>query len=428
MRDKMLKKIALLIFISGCTIPSVGVGPTGVAVSRANSALAKEFLDLTYRTETGGTVQGLLKYNGVVRVFLSPALSEYRHDLESVVQNIRRGANIDIEIGNNSAQIHIQQIPAAVMDRTFPNAACVVASGVNSWAAFRRGESRSWASQNILQKAAIFIPDDAPPYIVRACLNEEVGQALGPVNDLYYVADSIFNDDNVHTRLTGFDLLMLRVLYDKRLKTGMSNAQAAPIVSAILNEINPTGNRSGPVLFANPQWKRQIETAITGGNPRGARVAAADQAVQIARGLGDHRLVHSLLVYGRLNLRGAPHLAAPAFQEAYTLSLAQLGPDNLRTALTAMHIAAVALATRRYADVIQLTTPALAVARDHQDAVLVAGIQGIRALAFAALGRDAESERARLDSLAQARYAFGNDAERIATAQAQIAGLVPAEQ
>ncbi|MCF6304055.1 MAG: DUF2927 domain-containing protein [Rhodobacteraceae bacterium] len=424
----MIKKLALLMFLGGCVAPIGGSGPGSISVSRSNSALTSEFIALTFQTETGSNVRGLLKYETPVRVSLSPALSAYRPDLEAVLQKIQRSAGIDIAIGNGSAQIHVQQIPADVMDRNFPTAACVVASGVNSWAAFRRGQSQGWASQQSLQKAVIFIPSDAPPYIVRACLNEEIGQALGPVNDLYYVADSIFNDDNVHNRLTGFDLLMLRVLYDDRLQLGMGKAQTTAIAATILSEINPAGNRPGPELRPNPEWKRLIETAMIGGNPRGTRVAAAQQAIQIARGLGDHRLIHSLLVYGRLNLRGAPELAAPAFQEAYTLSLSLLGPDNLRTAQTAMHIAAIALTAQRYEDVIQLTTPALTVARRHQDAVLMAGIQGIRALAFAALGRKTESARARLDSLAQARYAFGEDVERIATAQAQIAGLVPAQQ
>ncbi len=424
----MLKKLTLLLLLAGCVAPSGGSVPASNGVPRSNLVLSNEFIDLTFQTETGRSVQGLLKYEGPIRVSLSPALTQYRGDLDQVLQKIRLGANIDIAAGNDNAQIHVQQIPAAVMERNFPNAACVVASGVNSWAAFRRGQSQSWSSQQNLQKAAIFIPDDAPPYIVRACLNEEIGQALGPVNDLYYVADSIFNDDNVHNRLTDFDILMLRVLYNDRLEVGMNKTQASAIAASILNDINPAGNRSGTVLRPNPQWKRLMETALIGGNPRGTRVLAAQQAIQVARSMGDHRLIHSLLVYGRLNLRGAPQLAAPAFQEAYSLSLAQLGVDNLRTAVAAMHIAAVALAAQRFDDVIRLTTPALAVARRHQDAVLVAGIQGIRALAFANLGRDAESTRARLDSLAQARYAFGEDAERIAAAQAQIAGLVPAGQ
>ncbi len=147
--------------------------------------------------------------------------------------------------------------------------------------------------------------------------------------------------------------------------------------------------------------------------------------MQRARRLGDHRLGHSLLIYGRLTLQSNPAAAAPAFQEAYSLSQAQLGPHNLRTALTGMHMGAVAMAAGRFDEVITLTTPALATARRFNDPVMSAGIQGLRALAFTKLGQNGKAEAARLDSLAQARYAFGNNAAQIAAAQAQIEGLLP---
>ena len=423
----MIKKLVLLLLLSGCVETSADRS-TGQGVLRSNSVMTQEFLDLVFMTETGNAVPELLKYNKEIRVSLGPSLSQYRQDLEKILQTIRRGSGVDIRLANGGAQIHIQQIPARVMNRNFPTAACVVASGVGSWAAFQRGESRRWSSQRQLGKSTIFIPDDAPPYIVRACLNEEIGQALGPVNDLYYVADTIFNDDNVHSRLTDFDLLMLRVLYDARLPAGIGRAAAGPIVERILQDINPDGRRAGSPHIPNPQWQQHIVTAITGSNSRSTRATAAQQAVTAARRSGDHRLAYSLLIYGRLKLGGAPHLAGPAFEESYDLLMDQLGPNNLRTALAAMHVAAMALATKQYQKTLDITTVALATARRHEDAVLVAGIQSIRALAFGALGLDDDAARARLDSLAQARYAFGADAERIALAQEQIAGLIPARQ
>jgi len=33
------------------------------------------------------------------------------------------------------------------------------------------------------------------PQEVRDCLHEELAQALGPLNDLYRLPDSVFNDD-----------------------------------------------------------------------------------------------------------------------------------------------------------------------------------------------------------------------------------------
>ncbi len=424
MLGNMIKKLSILLALTACGAPQTSIDPRGVP--RANAAMAAEFIDLTFQTEAGNAIPGILKFQGPIRVSLDASLSDYRRDLESVLGNIRNAARIDIAIGGAGSQIHVQQIPAATMDQHFPNAACVVASGVNSFGGYLRGNSVRWTSQTRLQKSVVLIPDDAPPYIVRACINEEIGQALGPVNDLYYVANTVFNDDNVHTSLTSFDKLMLRVLYDDRLVVGMSREIALPIVQNILQEINPVGNRAGPQAFAHPQWKQLIETAMIGSNPRGRRVAAARQAIEIARGFNDHRLIHSLLVYGRLNLRGAPQIAAPAFQEAYTLSLERLGPQDLRTALATMHIAAIALAAERYDDVLILIGPAIGRAHSYDATVLIAGLEGLRALAYAALGREREAAEAQRESLKYARIAFGADAERIASEQAQIAGLVPA--
>ncbi len=69
---------------------------------------------------------------------------------------------------------------------------------------------------------AIFLPGDVSPQETRDCLHEEMAQALGPLNDLYRLGDSVFNDDNFHTVLTGFDMLVLRTYYAPDLRSGMT--------------------------------------------------------------------------------------------------------------------------------------------------------------------------------------------------------------
>ena len=48
---------------------------------------------------------------------------------------------------------------------------------------------------------------------MRDCLHEELAQALGPLNDLYRLPNTVFNDDNFHSVLTGFDMTILRATY-----------------------------------------------------------------------------------------------------------------------------------------------------------------------------------------------------------------------
>ena len=81
---------------------------------------------------------------------------------------------------------------------------------------------------------------------MRDCLHEELAQALGPLNDLYRLSDSVFNDDNMHTVLTGFDMLILRVFYSPALRSGMTRAEVAARLPAILAQLNPAGQSRVP--------------------------------------------------------------------------------------------------------------------------------------------------------------------------------------
>lgn len=419
--------VGLAGLLAGCVGTSGPVAPRSAGgIARANSVIAEEFIAYMFATEGGARIPRLLRYETPVRVSLDPAFAPYRADLQGVLAGLRRQSGVDIALTDGPATLRILQVPVAALKRIYPTAACVVVPGVRSFAEVERRQFPRWSQQTALTRAVVLIPDNAPPYIIRACFNEEIAQSLGPVNDLYRVSDTVFNDDNVFNSLTDFDHLILRVLYSPELKSGMGEAAVRARVPAILARVNPAGaDAGGHATRADERWQTLLETAMNPANPRPTRLKAAEKAVARARRFGGHRLAYALLIYGRLTLRDRPALAAPAFQEAYQLSLAEFGPDHLRTALAAMHMAAVALKAGELEAAITLTTPALATAQRFQDPVLQAGIQGVRALAFSQLGQKRAAEAARVDSLAQARYAFGDNAAHIAAAQAQIDGLLP---
>ena len=427
--SRMFRKIlamGMAALLAGCVGGSGPVSPpTGGGVARTNAAITDEFISYIFETEGGVRIPRLLRYEGPVRVSLDGKLGHYRADLQGVLAGMRRQSGIDIALTDGLAQIRILQVPAAALKQIYPTAACVVVPGVRSFAEVQRRQFPRWSQQAALTNAVVLIPDNAAPYIIRACFNEEIAQALGPVNDQYRVSDTVFNDDNVFNTLTDYDHLILRLLYSPELSNGMGQAAVRTALPALLARVNPAGQRGGSPARADARWKALIETAMNASNPRPARLSAAEKAIMRARRLGGHRLAHALLIYGRLTLQHQPALAAPAFQEAYQINLSQLGPNHLRTALVAMHLAAVAVKAEDFAAVVTLTTPALATAKRFNDPVLQAGIQSLRALAFAHLGQNSSAEAARVDSLTQARYAFGGDAAQIASAQAQIEGLLP---
>jgi hypothetical protein len=87
------------------------------------------------------------------------------------------------------------------------------------------------------RQALAVIRAEHPDALRRACIHEEVAQALGLPNDSPAARPSIFNDDEEFGLLTTHDEYLLNILYDPRLKPGMRAAEARPIVEAIAREL-----------------------------------------------------------------------------------------------------------------------------------------------------------------------------------------------
>ena len=103
--------------------------------------------------------------------------------------------------------------------------------------AFSQNDSPEYA------QAVALIRGEHPDLMRLACIHEELAQGLGLANDSPRARPSIFNDDEEFGLLTSHDELLLKMLYDDRLVTGMEAAEAAPIARVIATELM----NSGPV-------------------------------------------------------------------------------------------------------------------------------------------------------------------------------------
>ena len=89
-------------------------------------------------------------------------------------------------------------------------------------------------NSNQIATALVSIGSETSGLLRRACLHEEIVQALGLANDHPEVRPSIFNDDGEFALLTEHDEHLLRILYDPRLEPGMTAEVAMPIVRRIV--------------------------------------------------------------------------------------------------------------------------------------------------------------------------------------------------
>ncbi len=91
-------------------------------------------------------------------------------------------------------------------------------------------------------RAFAVIRAEHPDLLRLSCLHEEMAQALGLPNDSPRARPSIFNDDEEFALLTDHDELLLRMLYSRELRPGMSAAEAGPIVDSLARRL--TGGES----------------------------------------------------------------------------------------------------------------------------------------------------------------------------------------
>lgn len=86
-------------------------------------------------------------------------------------------------------------------------------------------------------RGVALIRAEHPDLARRSCIHEEIAQGLGLRNDSPRARPSIFNDDDEFALLTSHDEKLLQILYDPRLRPGMSAPEARPIVRQIAYDI-----------------------------------------------------------------------------------------------------------------------------------------------------------------------------------------------
>ena len=384
---------------------------------RSNADIARDFLELAFKLESGRELPVFTRFEQPITIRVTGAAPPtLMPDLSRLVYRLNTEAGLQVLLTRQPrANITVQAVTRAQIRRNLPHAACFVVpniTDISEYRAARRSSTANWGLLRKREKMAVFLPSDASPQEVRDCLHEELAQAIGPLNDLYRLPDSVFNDDNVHTVLTGFDMLILRAYYAPELSNGMTHRQVAARLPAILARLNPDGERAASFRPApTPRsWIKAIQTALGPGANHAQRRTAARQALQIAQSLGwqDHRRAFAHYAMGRLSAAADPEAALGHFKTAERFY--QASPHTtLHRAYVASQLAAHALTQGDGRGALAYVNGAIPVAARHENAALLSTLMLLRAEALELTGRASEAATVRLDSLGWARYGFGAD-------------------
>ncbi|MEL7212192.1 MAG: DUF2927 domain-containing protein [Pseudomonadota bacterium] len=402
------------------------------APQRSNQDIGRDFLDLTFRMESGRLLPYMTRFEGPITVRVAgEAPPSLQHDLTKLLARLRNEAQIDIrQTTRADANITVNVITRKTLQGSVPAAACFVVPHVQSWAEFRklrRTASVDWARLKVRDKVGIFMPGDVSPQEIRDCLHEELAQALGPLNDLYRLPDSIFNDDNIHTVLTGFDMMILRAYYAPELRNGMTREGVARVLPQVLARINPggVGRASDPRPITARSWIEAIEGALAPRASMSQRRSQAAKALSIAQNAGwtgprrgySHFLVARLATAADSDYALSNYLAADGYYRS-----------DPKTRLHAAHVAVNLIAYKISAgeglEAITMINSHIPVVRRSENANLLATLLMLKAEALEIEGRRAEAQAVRLDSLGWARYGFGSERD-VRTRLNEITALTP---
>jgi len=207
--------------------------------SYSGKQLADGFMRTVFGLEYnswGSNAHQVKKYNGPVRIFIHNLARKNRLPVaKRAVRQINRqirGLSISSVKSAKSANFHLyivdrRDYAKTVRKHIFRNQAAHVPG---------RCLVHVETSRNGISRSSAVIVSDEGEFLFKRCLIEETLQGLGPMNDDKRLVHSVFNDRSRHARFTKFDRYILNMLYDRRVKPGMSRAQANVVLPAVIRD------------------------------------------------------------------------------------------------------------------------------------------------------------------------------------------------
>ena len=207
-----------------------------------------EIIDGFFRTVFGaefhvaGRVDRIRKYEMPVRVFADArAKPDRRAQLAAVVADIRsKVQHLDIAVTSKRKDANV--IVTMVRDRDIEKTIrkfygreqadrIVQSLEPQCLSGFRKDDLFR------IQHSDVIIAVDAGDFIFYDCMYEELLQALGPINDDDKLAWSMFNDEVQMGFFDIYDQYILNLLYDPRIRAGMSKDQVKELLPQILPDV-----------------------------------------------------------------------------------------------------------------------------------------------------------------------------------------------
>lgn len=255
------------VFAATMTVAVAFVGPAAQAedadislrrslerTSFTNEEIIDGFFKIAFGAELefGQPAQRIRKFDEPVRVFVvQDGKQDRRREIAAVLADIRsRIAHLDLAVtaDRRAANFVVTLVESRDLRRTIRSAygrqrARQIERSLDPQCLSGIGKDERYR----IRHAEVFLPVDVGDFAFYDCAYEELLQALGAINDDRSVPWSMFNDDVQMGFFDVYDQHLLNILYDTRIRPGMTKGQVRKLLPDVLPTVREWVARSNPL-------------------------------------------------------------------------------------------------------------------------------------------------------------------------------------
>ena len=208
-----------------------------------DSEIVEGFLKIAFGAEyhLAGRVDRIRKYDGPVRVYADGTRADRKAQLAKIVADIAtRVQHLDIAMAGTieDANVQVKLVRDRDLQRTITTfygseRAKEIRSSLDPQclSGFRKNEKFE------IEHSDVILTVDNGDFVFFDCAYEELLQSLGPINDTASVPWTMFNDNVSMGYFDVYDQYLLNLLYDPRIKAGMSVQEVQAALPDVLADV-----------------------------------------------------------------------------------------------------------------------------------------------------------------------------------------------
>jgi hypothetical protein len=253
-RSLHLRMVAIVLAAIGCDAavwPATATGEIPAIASRQRAEKKSftdgEIIDGFFKTAFGaeyhlaGRVDRIRKYQIPVRVFADGSRPDRKTQIVKIVADIgMRVQHLNIAMADSSdeANVLVKLVRDRDLNRTISTfygseRAREIRGSLDPQclSGFRKNEKFE------IEHSDVILTVDNGDFTFYDCAYEELLQSLGPINDTASVPWTMFNDSVSMGFFDVFDQYILNILYDPRIKAGMTVAEVKEVLPEVLADV-----------------------------------------------------------------------------------------------------------------------------------------------------------------------------------------------